>query len=312
MKSILVMGGNDFIGSALSRYLIESGYKIDILTRGKNPIHYKGFRNHIICNRQNRDDIEKNLSKKSYEYIFDVTAHSKDDVKNLLDFVDVKSLKKYIVLSSGAVYKDSSKKAKEDFEKGENKNWGRYGLEKKEAEDFIIDSSIPYVIVRPTYVYGDNNNLYREYYFFERISQEKPIPVPHGKNAMTQFIYIDDLVKVLESIINKPYVREAYNVTNPQIISWQELIQTCGEVIGKSPIIKLVDINKIKYEERTYFPFKNIDYTLEIDKLIEHGLYIPNIFLKEGLEKSYNWYLHNKPKLTDNKMDKVEDIIKIG
>ncbi|MEG1312543.1 MAG: NAD-dependent epimerase/dehydratase family protein [Romboutsia sp.] len=276
MKSILVMGGSDFIGSALSRHLIRSGYQVDILTKGNRPINYKDFKQHIICNRHDRNDIEQNLSTKNYEYIFDMTAHSKDEVKNLLDFIDTTYLKKYIVLSTGAVYKDSSKKAKEDFEK------------------------------------GDNNNLYREYYFFERISQEKPIPVPHGKNVMTQFIYIDDLVRVLESIIHKPHVREAYNVTNPQIISWQELIQTCGEVTGKSPIIKLVDINKIEYEERSYFPFKNIDYTLEIDKLIEHGLYIPNIFLREGLEKSYNWYLYNKPKLTDNKMDKIEDIIRIG
>lgn len=312
MKSVLVMGGNDFIGSALAKYLIDCGYTVDILTEKKISVKYKGLRRHLYCDRKIRNDVENVFLKKDYEYIFDMAAQSKEDIKNIIDFVDLNYLKKYIVLSSGAVYKDSSSGAKEYYEKGENQNWGRYGLRKKEAEDFLINSDIPYVIIRPTYIYGENNNLYREYYFFDRIKDEKPIPVPMGKDVTTQFIYIDDLVKVLESLINKPHIREAYNVTNPQLISWNELIQTCGEVVGKSPIIKLIDVNKAEYEERSYFPFKNIDYNLDIDKLIEHGLYIPNILLKEGIKKTYKWYSSHKPRLSDKRMDKIEDIIKIS
>lgn len=311
MKSILVMGGSDFIGSALAKYLIKRGYNVDILTRGKRSVKHKGIRKHILCDRKIRKDMEKSLKGKSYEYIFDMTAYSKDDIKNLIDFIDIKQLKKYVVLSSGAVYKDSSKSAKEDHEKGENNHWGKYGLEKKEAEDFVINSDIPYIIIRPTYIYGPNNNFYREYYFFDRIKNNKKIPVPYGKDVVNQFIYIDDLVKVLESLIHTDKAREAYNVTNPQLISWNELIETCGFVVGKLPIIKHVDINKTKIEERKYFPFRNIDYKLDIDKLIEHGLYIPNILLHEGLEKTYEWYISKKPKIYDEKMDKVEDIINI-
>ncbi|MCR8745838.1 NAD-dependent epimerase/dehydratase family protein [Romboutsia lituseburensis] len=312
MKSILVMGGNDFIGSALAEYLIKCGYKVDILTKGKKGVKLKTLGKHFLCDRDEISQLKKILNKKSYEYIYDMTAYSKDDIKNLIECIDLKSLKKYVVLSSGAVYKDSSKQAREDNEKGENKNWGKYGLDKKEAEDYIINSDIPYIIIRPTYIYGPNNNLYREIYFFERILQEKKIPVPHGKNVITQFIYIDDLVKVLESLTHNDRVREAYNVTNPQLISWNDLIQTCGEVVKKSPVVKLVDINKINLEERQYFPFRNIDYNLDIDKLIEHGLYIPNVLLKEGLKKTYKWYLSTKPKLQDKKMSKVDDIIKIS
>lgn len=312
MKEILVVGGSDFIGAALSKHLINCGYNIDIMTLEKRQIDYKGYRNNIVCNRNDREQTKSKLAGKKYEFVFDMTAYSKEEIKNILDFIDINSLKKYVVLSSGAVYKDTSKRPNEDWEKGENKNWGRYGIDKKEAEDYIMNSNIPYVIVRPTYIYGENNNLYREYYFFDSILSGNPIPVPDGKDVVTNFIYIDDLVRVLESLIYKPNVREAYNVTNPQAISWRELIYTCGDVIGKTPIIKLVDINKIKCEDVDYFPFKNIDFTLEIDKLIEHGLYIPNIFLREGLEKTYEWYKKNKPKIENNPMRKVEEILNIS
>ena len=43
MKSILIMGGSDFIGSALAKRLIKCGYQIDILTNGKKEIDYNGF-----------------------------------------------------------------------------------------------------------------------------------------------------------------------------------------------------------------------------------------------------------------------------
>lgn len=312
MKKFLVVGGSDFIGAALSKHLISCGYNIDIMTNGRQKVNYKGYKNHIICDRNNIEVIKSKLKDKKYDFVFDMTAYSKEDVKNIVDSIYIESLKKYIVLSSGAVYKDTSKRPKEDWEKGENKNWGRYGIDKKEAEDYIINSNIPYIILRPTYIYGQNNNLYREYYFFDSIISEKPILVPEGEDVVTNFIYIDDLVRVLESLIYKDNVREAYNVTNPQSISWRELIYTCGDIIGKTPIIKFVDKSKVKCEEIDYFPFKNIDFTLEIDKLIEHGLYIPNIFLREGLEKTYEWYKVNKPKIENKQIYKIEELLSIS
>lgn len=310
MKSILVMGGSDFIGSALAKYLIKSGYKVDILTLDKKRISYKGFNRHLICDRAKRDEVEKTLEGKKYDCIFDITAYTREDVEILIDTVDKENLEKYIILSGGVVYKDSSKSTKENSEKGRNENWGEYALEIKEAEDFVISSDIPYVIVRSTYVYGENNDLYREGYFFDKIQNEEEIPVPCGKKVNNQFIYIGDLIKVFESLMNSSRVREDYNVTNPQLISWNELIETCGEIIGKEPIIVPIDVKNVGCDVRSYFPFRHIDFNLDIDKLIEHGVYIPNILLKEGLTRTYKWYTINKPKLSDNTMDKIDFVLK--
>lgn len=128
MKSILIMGGSDFIGSALAKRLIKCGYQIDILTNGKKEIDYKGFKKHLICDRKVRKDMENIITGRKYDYIYDMTAYTKEDVSNLIDFISMDSLKKYIVLSAGAVYKDSGRNIKEENEKGENENWGKYGL----------------------------------------------------------------------------------------------------------------------------------------------------------------------------------------
>ena len=302
MKRILVMGGTTFISSSIAQYLISKGYDVDILTRGLKPINYEGFSNHLVCDRKSKEEVQNVLNGKEYEFIFDISAYTKEDVEILLTSIDKSKLEKYIFCSSGAVYKPTNQVVNEDFEKGENHNWGNYGTNKKEAEDFIINNGVPYVIFRPTYIYGKNNNLYRESYFFDSISNDKVIPIPFGNNITTQFIHIDDIVRVFESAMHNKNNCKIYNVTHPEIISWEAFISKCGEVVGKNPKVKKIDVNNINLESRAYFPFRDVTYMLDIKQLIEDELYVPNISLEEGLNKTYKWYLEKRPNLDDAKM----------
>ena len=311
MESVLIMGGSDFIGKSLAKYFIKHGHKVDVLTTGK--IDYEGVNKHFLCNRRNEEELKNALKDSEYTYIYDMTAFLKSDIVELIKFVNRDVLKKYVVLSSAAVYKSTDKYITEDGEKGENPAWGKYGIEKVEAEKYVIESDIPYIIIRPTHIYGPENNLYREMYFFDRIKEGKAIPVPSDRNepVVNQFIYIDDFVKVLYSLTKNDIVREAYNVSTPQLVTWKKLIETCGEIVGKEPIIKYVNSDKIKVKDRSYFPFTNTSCVLEIDKLIDHGLYTPNILIEKGLKKTYKWYVKNKPKMEDPEMVEVDQVLKI-
>ncbi|MGM9535776.1 MAG: NAD-dependent epimerase/dehydratase family protein [Intestinibacter sp.] len=311
MESVLIMGGSDFIGKSLAKYFIGHGHKVDVLTTGK--IDYEGVNKHFSCNRRKEEELKNALKDNEYTYIYDMTAFLKSDIAELIQFVNRDTLKKYVVLSSAAVYKNTGKYITEDEEKGVNPAWGKYGIEKVEAEKYITESDIPYIIIRPTHIYGPENNLYREVYFFDRIKEGKAIPVPSDRNepVVNQFIYIDDFVKVLYSLTKNDIVREAYNVSTPQLVTWKKLIETCGEIIGKEPIIKYVNSDKIKVKDRSYFPFRNTSCVLEIDKLIDHGLYTPNILIEKGLKKTYKWYVKNKPKMEDPEMVEVDQVLKI-
>jgi len=309
MKSILVMGGTTFVSSSLAKYLIRKGYEVDILTRGEKLINYDGFREQIVCDRKSKVKMQEVLKNREYEFIFDISGYTGEDVDILLKSINRKKLKKYIFCSSGAVYKPSNIEVSESFEKGENPNWGKYGIDKKEAEDYIVNSGLPYVIFRPTYIYGENNNLYREAYFFDRIKNNKAIPIPFGNDTKTQFIHIDDLVEIFESAMYTKNNCKIYNVTNPEVVSWEEFVKTCGVVMEKEPIIKYIDINEIKLEVRSYFPFRDVTYMMDIEQLINGGFYVPKISLKEGIEKAYKWYIDEKPQLNDLKMDKVDELL---
>lgn len=285
MYSVLIMGGSDFVGSSLAKYLIKNKYNVDIMTRGIKSITYDGIGRHLICNRKNADEMKMILKDKKYDYVYDISIKDKEDAEILIENLNSEVLKKYIVISP----QDNN------IKEGELK-----------IDEFIKNTSMPYIIIRPSNIYGDKNKISKEEYFFHKIEKSIPIKIPKNSNLKAQFIYIDDFVKVLFSLTKTTYVREIYNVTNPQVISLEEYINTCSEIVGKEANIKYIDSNIIDADIKQKFERSYLD----IDKIIQHGLYIPNILLSNGISLLYDWYkkVYQEKKSIKNKIEKVLQI----
>jgi nucleoside-diphosphate-sugar epimerase len=312
---VLVMGGTEFVSSSVAKHFISKGYTVDIFTRGVKTVKYDGFRYHFKGDRKLVKDLKANLSKESYDYVFDISAYVKEDVKKLVGVLNRQNLKRYVFCSSGAVYTSSNQIITEEFSRGENRTWGNYGFDKKEAEDYLFEvwekEKFPITIFRPTYIYGEGNNLYRESYFFDRISNGLEIPIPKGSER-TQFIYISDLVKVFESALRTvKSIGQGYNVTHSQIVTWKQLIETIMKVMNKEVNIKVVDCEKANITSREFFPFRNVTYLLDPKKLEEHGLYMPQLDLEKGMEIAYGHYCKVKPEIGDPMMSEIDFVLEL-
>ncbi|WP_141604126.1 NAD-dependent epimerase/dehydratase family protein [Terrilactibacillus laevilacticus] len=313
MTSILVLGGSQFVSKALAKYLIKENYKVDILTRSQHPIDYAGFRTHLIADRRDKDQLEQVLKGRSYDYVFDISAYTKKDIEILIDVLPKSDLKRYVFCSSGSVYHHSENWIDEEGSRGANPNWGVYGLDKKVAEDYVFsyaEKELPITIFRPSYIYGEGNNLYREAYLFDRIEQGKPIPVPIG-DCQVQFIYITDAVKMMASVINHTFsVGKAYNVTYKTPVNWKTWIETAELVVGKKAKVVHVDETLLpdKIKTRHYFPFRHVSYLLSNEKALAHGLYEPSIDLLEGLSLAYVDFKNNPMDRLDKTMNKVDEV----
>ena len=307
------MGGTEFVSSSLTKHFISKGYIVDIFTRGIKPCKYDGIRNHLKGDRKSIDDLRINISNKSYDYIFDISAYVKEDVQKLISIINKENLKRYVFCSSGAVYKPSNDVVTEEFSRGENANWGSYGLDKKIAEDYLLGlwekEKFPVTIFRPTYIYGKENNLYRETYLFDRLTKGLDIPIPMGNEA-AQFVHISDLVKIFESAIQtEQTLGQAYNITHSEIVTWQQLVEAAMKVVDIKVTIKKVDSAYVNISTREYFPFRNVTYLLDTKKAQQDGLYMPQIDLLKGLGLAYKWYCNTKPEVIDAKMNKVDLVL---
>lgn len=286
MCSVLIMGGSDFISSSLAKYLIKSKYNVDIITKDIKKINFNGINKHLICDRNNLDEVKNILKDKKYDYVYDISIRNKEDAEILIDNLDNESLKKYMVILS-----------QENHIKEEVLN----------IENFIQNTSIPYIIIRPSHIYGDKSKVSKESYFFHKIEKSIEIVIPKNSNLKAQFIYIDDFIKVLFSLLKTNHVREIYNVTNPQVISLEECIKICSEIIGKEANIKYTDSNIIDTDIKQIFGGNYLD----IDKIIQHGLYIPNVLLNNGVEILYSWYKRTYQEKISIK-NKIEKVLQIG
>ncbi|MDP5273596.1 NAD-dependent epimerase/dehydratase family protein [Chengkuizengella axinellae] len=315
MVNVLVMGGTEFVGKSLVKGLISKGYIVDFLTRGNKKVDFQGHHKHLICDRKDHNALRRCLEGHTYDYIFDVSAYTCEDVELLLQSINKSSLKRYVFISSAAVYSPSHEFLNENSDRGENPNWGLYGEDKKEAEDYLFEryekDELPIVIFRPTYIYGEGNNLYRESYFFHRLMSEKPLPVPNTDQSMVQFIHIKDVVEiVIHAITTEKTIGEAYNLTHSRKLSWMEIGSIVQYIVGKGKVMSVNQekMDALNIKTRQFFPFRDVPILLTTTKLDEH-LFLPRIDIEEGLKLSYEWFLKQNIKEKCHVFEQLERVV---
>ncbi|WP_397538509.1 NAD-dependent epimerase/dehydratase family protein [Rummeliibacillus pycnus] len=313
---VLLFGGSEFVGRAYLEKLIAEGYTVDIITRGIKPITVKGYRNHFKCDRKDEMALAVHIENRTYDYIFDISAYTVEDIMPILNILNRSRLKRYFLMSTGGVYTQSDSILTEEGNIGYNKNWENYGVDKRNVELKLIKehalANFPILIFRPTYIYGEGNNLYRESYFFQRLIDQLPIPYPDTNMGKSQYIHIDDLVNIsIEAVKDEETNGEVFNITNPEIFTWKQLIQTFKEVTNKEGEVISIsqsDMERLDVTSKEFFPFRDVTYLLNIQKLQKFGLPTPTISLREGLERSFKWFTgQNIPRQYHlfNSLDKV-------
>lgn len=303
----LVLGGTQFISQAVAVGLIARGCETSILTRGLRDVAYTGLAGRYRADRKDAASMEQ-VRGERFDAVFDCSGYEARDVRVVLDALRPDGETSYVFLSSGAVYLPSDNAVAEDAPRGENGVWGAYGAGKLEAENALVREQrrrgFSLSIVRPAYVYGPGNNLYRESYLFERIARGEPVPVPDGK-ALTQFAYIDDVVRLLLGLPGAHDGVEAFNCAYPDPVDWEMLVGAAGAAVGVEPRIKRVDCAG-RMDARTFFPFRDCTYLLDTAKAERFGLKQPSVELEEGMRRAYAWCCCNRTPCPDAKMVNIE------
>ena len=311
-QNLLILGGTTFVSQELAKFFISQRYNVDILTRGRNKIQYLGINNHFIADRLNYFEMESSLSGQSYEYIIDTSTYSEIEASILIKIINRKNLKKYIFCSTGAVYSFSNKVLTESSKKGENKNWGNYGINKRKAEVTFLNefkkNKFPVTIFRPSYICGEENNLYRESFFFGIALTNKKLAIPNNGKTQIQFIYINDLIQSFESVLNNISANgESFNLSNPEILTWNKLLDIIGLICNVE--FDKIYINK-NLKSRDFFPFRDLKYLMDVSKLSRYEIHVPNTSILEGLKLTYKWYINNRDKIIRTEFPLLKQLIK--
>ncbi len=285
MKKILVTGGTVFVSRYIAEYYVSKGYEVYVLNRNSRPQSHG-----VTLIEADRHCLKDQLRSYRFDVVID-TGYNGKDVDLLLKALG--DFDRYIFISSSAVYPDSSPQPfTEETKTGANKIWGKYGTDKIEAENTLFREKPDAYILRPPYLYGQMNNVYREAFVFDCALRGRSFYLPKEGKMKLQFFHIDDLCRFIDIILREKPKQHIFNVGNREAVTVKEWAELCYLAAGKKPdFVNVYD----DIEQRNYFSFYNYEYYLDVSK--QYKLMGGVKDLERGLKEAFQWYKDNEDKV---------------
>ena len=282
MRNILITGGTTFVSKFAAAYFLKQGGRVFVINRGSRP-QVDG----VTLLKFDRLRLGDTLKGFHFDAVLDVCAYTEEHVTSLLDALG--AFDDYILISSSAVYPETNPQPfSEEQTCGKNAVWGGYGENKLAAENALKSRVENAYILRPPYLYGVYENLYREAFVFDCAMADRPFYLPSDGSMTLQFFNVKDLCALMDVILRTHPQEHLLNVGNAEAVSVKEWVTLCYRAAGKTPSFISVDP---KIPQRNYFPFHNYEYLLDVKK--QQEIFPRIIPLFEGLKEEFLWYRDN-------------------
>lgn len=303
----LVIGGTQFIGKLLVAELLEAGHQVTVLHR--KPKHSLGRRvKNLVADRNNSQEMKAALAGKSFEVVFDnvydwergtTSAHIEGTVRAVQG-----PLHRYIFMSSVAAYGDGLNHHEGDALAADDAP-DLYVRNKATSERALFRLhqrvGLPVVTLRPPFVYGPGNPLYREAYFWDRLRAGRQLIVPGDGRRLMQFVFVRDLVRAAIKAMEEPaVVGHAFNIANARPVSQAELVEALARACKKPanyvriPREYLTRKGGHPMGPKLYFGvYLDMPPITQVTAKAQRVLKFKPTDFATGLAEAYKWYLRH-------------------
>lgn len=264
IKRILILGGNRFLGPRIAALLLSKGHEVATFNRSGNcNPQITSFRG----NRNSQSDLERALSWHPHG-IVDTSLYFSQQAFDLAQAVADREIR-YVTVSTASVYSNITDPPwSENAPVEPHPGWGRYALDKLQAEKALQESvgpNVALVILRPVYFLGPGNLIERCTYFFSRIARSDQILVPGNGEAQVQFVDVDHLTTLIFDLLQSDCIG-TFNVASTEPVTITSFILKCAEKVGIQCKLVNCSIDEHVYDENLW-PFPNLPLWVSVDKL---------------------------------------------
>ena len=323
MKKVLITGASGFIGSFIVEEALRKGMETWAVVRRTSSRKYlQDDRIHFIeLDFSSVDKLKEQLSGHQFDYVVHAAGVTKcldkadffrvnrDGTRNFVQALQElnQPLERFVFLSSlsifGAVREQQPYKEIESTDTPQPNT--AYGKSKLEAES-SLPSSFPYVILRPTGVYGPREKDY--FLMAKSIKGHIDFAVGYRQQDIT-FVYVKDVVQAVFLALDHGKTGSAYFLSDGNVYqstAFSDLIHEelgrpwwiritapiwilrvvtfLGDLIGKLTG-KISALNNDKYQI-----LKQRNWRCNIRPAIEELGYKPEYDLKQGVKETIEWY----------------------
>ena len=333
MESVLVTGASGFIGSFIVEEALARGMEVWAAVRKSSSRAFlTDSRIHFIeLTLSDPDALRKELDGKRFDYVVHAAGVTKCKdkeefhrtntlgtmhlVEALLDTSP--ELKRFVYLSSLSIFGPiREQQPYTDIKDSDTpKPNTQYGRSKLAAEQFLDSlaangKTFPYVVLRPTGVYGPREHDY--FMMAKSISQHVDFAAGYRQQDIT-FVYVTDVVQAVFLALEKGRIGGKYFLTDGEVYQSRTFSDLLQKELGnpwllrvKAPIWllrvvtffgdywgrltgKVTALNNDKYHI-----MRQRNWRCDIQPARDELGYVPQVNLEEGARRSVAWYKENK------------------
>lgn len=223
-KLVTVFGGSGFIGRYLVRALARDGWRVRVAVRRPNLVGYLqpaggvGQIKPVYADVRDKDSVKAAIAhadavvnlvgilaergKQSFE------AVQEEGARNIAEAVREAGITRFVQMSAiGA-------------DEGSN---SRYAKTKAAAEKAVMDAVPTAVILRPSLVFGPEDELFNR---FAKIASISPVVPVVGPDTLFQPVYVGDVAAFAAAAVNGNVPEgRVYELGGPDVASFRELME---------------------------------------------------------------------------------------
>lgn len=322
---ILITGASGFIGSFIVEEAIRQGFETWAAVRRSSSKDYlQDPRIHFIeLDLSSESKLVEQLQNCSFDYVVHAAGATKclnkadfarintEGTKNLVTALRILQMpiQRFVFISSLSIMGAIREKLpyQEICETDTPQPNTAYGKSKLQAEQWLdTQKDFPYVILRPTGVYGPREKDY--FLQFKSIKGHTDFAVGHQRQDIT-FVYVSDVIQAVFLALEKGKTGRRYFLSDGEVYQSADfsnlihealgrpwwiritapiwllrIVTTCGEWIGHITG-KVTALNNDKFNI-----LKQRNWRCDITPAINELGYKPQVKLEEGVRKSVEWY----------------------
>jgi GDP-L-fucose synthase len=312
-SKIYIAGHKGMVGSAVWRALEKKGYsnligktsaELDLRNQQAVFDFYATEKPEIVIDAAAR--VGGILANNNFPYNF--LMENMQIQNNLIDGAFHGGIEKFVFLGSSCIYpKMAPQPLKEEYlltgSLEPTNQW--YALAKiagvKACQAIRKQFKKDYVSLMPTNLYGTNDNFDLETshvlpamlrkFHEAKLQNNAPVTLWGSGTPLREFLFVDDMAQAVVYALEHTLPEYLYNVGSGKDITIRELAETIQKVIGHQGKI-IWDSSKPDGTSRKL---------MDVSKMKEMG-WEYSTELKQGIEKTYAWFLDNLVDIKEVKM----------
>ena len=325
--SILITGASGFIGSFIVEEALSRGFEVWAAVRKSSSHQFlKDERIHFIeLNLSSQEALHQQLAGHQFDYVVHAAGVTKcldkrdffrintEGTKHLVSALLAlrMPLRRFVYISSLSIM--GAIREQQPYEEIRESDTPRpntaYGESKLLAEQWLDTQPIPYIILRPTGVYGPRE---RDYFMMAKsIQSHTDFAVGFQQQDIT-FVYFSDVVQAVFLALEKGKTGRRYFLSDGEVYQsaafsnyirrelgnpwWIRItaplwllrvITFVGEYVGRLTG-KVTALNNDKY-----YIMRQRNWRCDITPARQELGYEPQVKLEEGVRRSIKWYREN-------------------